>query len=400
MITKKVLFIYSVLIFSCSCTSPVQKMEAVEPKGVIMAYYVAEKDYQPEKLPLDKLTHIIFSFTEVLDGEMKFKHESSSEKLHQLVAQKENHPHLKVMIACGGWGGCEGFSEMAETKESRKKFVDSTIDFIEEYKLDGVDIDWEYPGLPGAGNPHGPQDTPNFTSLMKELREAMNATGKKLTLTFASAGWERYYDHIETLEVMNYVDFMNIMTYDFIGGTSPVTAHHTNLGWIKREDLEGTALMDMIRKYQQKMKEKEMNWNPRSAEYIIDYCMKLGVKPGQIVIGGAFYGRAWKGVNPENNGLYQPNKGVHTGWVAYQNIRENYENKNGFVRYWDPVAKAPYLYSATDSVFISYDDTVSVKLKARYAIESKLGGIMFWQLGNDTKEENSLLDAIYDEMTK
>ena len=398
-IRKKLCYL-SLILAVLSCSSPAKTDKKTMPKGVVMAYYVAEKDYRPETLPLEKLTHIIFSFTEVLDGEMKFKHEGSSEKLHQLVAQKETHPHLKVMIACGGWGGCEGFSAMAETKESRKKFVDSTIEFVEEYQLDGVDIDWEYPGLPGAGNPHGPQDTPNFTFLMKELREAMDATGKELILTFASAGWERYYDHIETLEVMKYVDFMNIMTYDFVGGSTPVTAHHTNLGWIKWEDLEGTAMMDMIKKYQERMKDKAIKWNPRSAEYIIDYCLKLGVKPEQIVIGAAFYGRAWKGVPPENKGLYQPNKGVHTGWSAYRNIRENYENKNGFVRYWDSVAKAPYLYSETDSIFISYDDTASVKLKVRYAIENNLGGIMFWQLGNDTREENSLLDAIYEEATK
>ena len=65
-------------------------------------------------------------------------------------------------------------------------------------------------------------------------------------------------------------------------------------------------------------------------------------------------------------------------------------------RYWDEVAEAPYLYNPTDSIFFSYDDTASVKLKTQYAIEEDLGGIMFWELGNDTKEENSLVDAIYE----
>ena len=241
---KSIFTLMAVTIILFACTV---KISIDDEQPVVMAYYVAEKDYQPEKLPLEKLTHIIFSFTEVLDGEFKFKHEDSSEKLHQLVAQKKNHPNLKVMVACGGWGGCEGFSDMAKTPESRKKFVDSTIQFVEEYGLDGVDIDWEYPALPGAGNPHGPYDTPNFTSLMKELREAMDATGKELVLSFASAGWPRYYDHIETLEVMKYADFMNIMTYDLVGGYSPVTAHHTNLGWVKREQVEGTPFWEQLK---------------------------------------------------------------------------------------------------------------------------------------------------------
>ena len=126
---------------------------------------------------------------------------------------------------------------MAATPETRAKFVESVIRFLEEYDLDGVDMDWEYPGLPGAGNPHMDADRENFTALMKELREAMDATGKTYVLTFASAGWEKYYDYVDLEEVMKYADYMNVMTYDLVGGNTPVTGHHTNLGWIRVEDL-------------------------------------------------------------------------------------------------------------------------------------------------------------------
>jgi len=164
----------------------------------VMAYYMTPREnYQPQDLPLEKLTHIIFSFTVVIDNEMKFENPEQGEKLSQLVDQKKNHPHLKVMIACGGWGGSEGFSDMAATTENRKKFVDSAVRFLLDYKLDGLDIDWEYPGMYAAGNPYRPEDKENFTSLMRELRKAMDKTGQKLTLTFASAGWENYYRYIE-----------------------------------------------------------------------------------------------------------------------------------------------------------------------------------------------------------
>jgi chitinase len=367
-------------------------LEKSDPDSfAIMAYYVAPRDnYQPEKLPLDQLTHIIFSFTEVIDNEMKFKNPVSSDKLKALVAQKKNHPHLKVMIACGGWGGSGGFSDMAASPDTRKKFVDSAMRFIKEYNLDGLDMDWEYPGLRGAGNPYRPEDKENFTVLMRELKTGMKEIREDLVLTFASAGWERYYNHIEVQEVMKYADYMNVMTYDLVGGGTPFTGHHTNLGWIKPEHLEGTPAKKM-------MEARGYPVRTRSAEKIIHYCMQQGVKPEQLVIGAAFYGRGWKGVGPDNNGLYERNKGVWIGWAHYGIIREKYEGINGFTRYWDPVAKAPYLYNATDSIFISYDDTVSVKLKTRYAMESGLGGIMFWELGNDTKEDNSLLDAIYKE---
>jgi len=113
------------------------------------------------------------------------------------------------------------------------------------------------------------------------------------------------------------------------------------------------------------------------------------------VIGSAFYGRVWGGVPPENNGLFQLSERMHIGWMAYHQIREKYEPDGNFERFWDENAKAPYLYNASDSLFVSYDDTVSVSLKTRYTMEKGLGGIMFWELGNDTKEAGSLLDAIY-----
>jgi len=359
---------------------------------LVMAYYVAPEDFNVNTLPLDQLTHIIYSFTEVIDGQMKFKNEDYGKHLEEIVAMKSKYPDLKVMIACGGWGGSGGFSDMAKTDSSREVFVQSSMDFVKRYDLDGIDVDWEYPGLRGAGNPYGPEDTPNFTSLMKELREGLDEIRPGMVLTFAAAGWERYFDYIETTEVMKYADFMNLMTYDLFGGNSPITGHHTALGNIELADVEGTPIHgSMIEREREHLS---------SAENIVDYVLNLGIGPDQLVIGGAFYGRAWKGVDPENNGLYQNNKGVHIGWAGYSGIRANYEGINGFERYWDPVAKAPYLYNASDSIFISYDDTMSVRLKTRYVIDQELGGIMFWQLGNDTKEEDGLLDAIYKEATK
>jgi len=139
---------------------------------------------------------------------------------------------------------------------------------------------------------------------------------------------------------------------------------------------------------------EEEEGSPGSTEKIIAFCLDRGVDPAQMVIGGAFYGKAWQGVPPENNGLYQPNRGPWTNWLPYSRICEEYENKGGFERYWDPVAKAPFLYNAADSLFITYDDTMSVRLKTEYALDLGLGGIMFWQLRLDASEDG-LLDAIY-----
>jgi chitinase len=386
--TSSLLITAFLAVFFYSCTN---KDKSSQDKGVkIMAYYYPRwENFNPETLPLDKLTHIIFSFTVVIGNEMKFENDSSGIMLKKLAAQKKNQPHLKVMVACGGWGGSGGFSEMARSAENRFKFVESVVHFIKEYNLDGLDIDWEYPGMPGIGNPFIPEDKENFTSLMHELRDAMDKISKDQVLTFAVAGWEEFFNHVELDKVMQYATYMNVMSYDLAGGHDPFTSHHTNLGWVKMEDIEGTPAATKIR-------EEGDTTKPFSAEKIISYCMQKGVKPGQIIIGGAFYGKGWSGVPPENNGLYQLNRGQWRGSGRYSSLRENFENKNGYVRYWDSIAKAPYLYNAKDSIFISYEDTVSIRLKTKYAANTGLGGIMFWSLGGDT-EKDGLVDAIYTE---
>ena len=372
--------------------------QSKSPAIAVMAYYVPEKDYQPEKLPLHQLTHIIFSFTNVIDNQMQFKHAENGEKLHQLVAQRKKHPNLKVMIACGGWGA-DGFSDMSHSPENRRKFVQSVVEFNKKYDLDGLDIDWEYPAIPAAGTGARPEDKQNFTLLMKELREGLNTLEREQTLTFASAGWKRYYENVELEKVMQYVDYMNIMTYDQVGSNSPYTGHHTPLGFIEEKDIAGTPAAEFLEDWKKKRNDGR-DYGPRSAEKIVSYCLKKGGEPEKLVIGSAFYGRAWKGVPPKNNGLYQKNSGAHIGWSAYRQIRDEFESDQNYIRYWDSIAKAPYLYNAQDSIFISYDDTVSVRLKTEYALNKKLGGIMFWQLGNDTKEKSSLLKAMHDASIK
>jgi chitinase len=183
------------------------------------------------------------------------------------------------------------------------------------------------------------------------------------------------------------------MTYDQVSGESIFTGHHTPLGKVLAEDIVGTpfhAHLDSLF-----AAGENPDPHPRSAQKITEFLLDRGVDPSQIVIGGAFYGRVWKGVPPVNQGLYQRSGGIHIGWLDYGRIRANYEPDSSFQRFWDPKALAPYLYRSSDSLFVSYDDTVSVALKTRYAIEKRLGGIMFWELGNDTREEGSLLGAIY-----
>lgn len=372
-----------------SCNGKLEK-ESNNGSPAVMAYYVASKDMKElERIPFDKLSHIIYSFTVVIDNEMKFSNEEHTNKLDQLVSVKREYPNLKVMIACGGWGGSGGFSDMAATPESRKKFVDSAIEFIRKHNLDGLDIDWEYPGLPGIGNPYRSEDKENFTALMHELRLGMDNLRKGLVLTFAAAGWERYFDYIELDKVMEDVDYINMMTYDLMGITDAFSGHHTNLYSVDTTQLDLISI-DSLRG------EGTRETLTRSADSIIRYCIQKGVPKEKIVIGGAFYGKIWKLASLANDGRYQA-RTKYIGTAGYSRIKSEFESDSNFIRSWDESAFAPFLINRKDSLFMTYDNPQSLAAKAKYVKDNGLGGIMFWQLNSDS-EEYDLLDGIHNEM--
>lgn len=392
---KQCVLFLAAAILMVSCQSRVNPKAESDSAGSIniMAYYFPRDEFHPDQLQLEKLTHLIFSFSLVIDGKMQFKTEEDGRRLEQLVLEKQKHPGLKVMVACGGWTA-DGFSDAVLNEESRSVFIRSAIEMIEKYRLDGLDIDWEYPTSDEAGIKARPEDKENFTELIKGLRAAMNEIDRPLTLTFAAAGWKGYFRYIEFQEVIKYVDFVNLMTYDQTGGANRFTAHHTALGKRTLDDMKNTPLgQEMIRKNAE-LPEGADPWEPQSVESIVEFCIQNGCPAEKLVVGAAFYGKAWSGVTPDENGLFQPNTAGTRGG-NFKKLQEEYIDKNGYTRHWDSLAKAPYLFNAADSIFITYDDPESVTLKTSFVKENGLGGIMFWELGGDQFAGGGLLEAIY-----
>ena len=118
----------------------------------------------------------------------------------------------------------------------------------------------------------------------------------------------------------------------------------------------------------------------------------------QIIIGAAFYGRSWSGVKPEANGLYQSFNGSKNTY-SFTKIKGMLKDDSDYVRHWDLLSQAPYIFNLQDSTFISYDDPESLSLKSQYVKDQKLGGIMFWQLTHDS-EEHELVNSIYNQIIK
>lgn len=346
-----------------------QQVSAQKPALNIIAYY-SGNETSIDGYDVNKLSHIIYSFCHLKGNRLNVDDARDTATIKKLVGLKKKNPQLKVMLSLGGWGGCKPCSEVFARSEARKEFAASVKELNDYFGTDGIDLDWEYPGIPGhPDHPWSTEDRPNFTSLVQELRTAL---GPRHEISFAAGGFPRFLEEaVEWNKLAPLIDRVNLMSYDLVSGFSTRTGHHTPL-YSTSEQVE-------------------------SAHQAIHWLDSIGFPPGKLVIGAAFYGRSWEGVVADNNGLYK--EGKFKSFVPYRIFPQQVTAEKGFRFFRDPVAKAPYAYNEKEKLFITYDDDISIRAKTEYAISKGLNGIMFWELTLDPKE-NGLLDVIYKAATK
>jgi len=169
--------------------------------AVIAYVFPRDRVLDPLEIRAEKLTHVNFAFANVVGGRVVEGGPNDGPNLTVLTGLRRDHPHLQVLVSVGGWSWSKGFSDAALTAKSRRVFVASAIDFVRRHDLDGFDVDWEYPGLPGDGNTHRPEDRENFTALMADLRAALDREGARrgqhLLLTFAAGASRDFLAHTE-----------------------------------------------------------------------------------------------------------------------------------------------------------------------------------------------------------
>jgi len=355
---KKIILLLCLILAACSNNS--------EVKPQVIAYYAGDEQ-SIDEFDLTGVDQIIYSFLHLKGNELAIDNDKDSLTLVNVVNQKKNYPNLKVLVSLGGWGGCESCSEVFSTEANRIAFAKSTAKIIDTYKADGIDLDWEYPAISGyPGHKYQTEDRENFTDLVVQLRDFMK---KGDILSFAAGASTRFIENsIEWDKVMPLVDNVNLMTYDFYGSGSSKTGHHTALS--------------------------DNEFQKRSAESSINALINKGVDPKQIFIGGAFYIKTFKNVANINKGLNQNAEWNRSySQINFEEIRSN------FNFYWDDQAQAPFAYDSVNKIFATFDDHQSIKLKSQFALEHKLGGIMFWQLMND-KKQNGLLETMVNEIKR
>lgn len=354
-----------------------------KPKKYVINGYVGGFRGTPVNTDLidaNKLTHINYAFVNCIDSMAVLTNlNTDTINFRKLNELKKINPDLQILISIGGWTWSKNFSDAVLTPTSRIKFAKSSVDIVRQYKLDGVDIDWEYPGQRGDNNKFRPEDKENFTlmfkGLRKELDQLSSETGKKYLLTAALGASKNFIAHTEMVEVAKIADYLFLMTYDF-GGQNGTVGHHTNLYSY------GT------------------NGSGSSADQAIRDFIAAGVPAHKLGIGIAFYGKAVDAAGTENHGLGQQRVSPVAGTPAasagqaggYTRLKQSVINQNGYTRYWDKKAKAPYLFNPEKKVFITYDDERSAKLKSRYVKKHKLAGVFFWEYFSDP--DGSLLNEL------
>lgn len=323
----------------------------------------------PARISAGKLTHINYAFARIQANRAVLDRPGAAQDLAKLRDLKRQNPRLKVMVSIGGWTA-DGFSDAAFTEASRREFGRSVSALLQQYDLDGVDLDWEYPGQGVAGIKYREADKQNFTLLLQSLRQELDAAGAQrgksgsnhYLLTIAGADRE-YFDHVEMSKLHVYLDWVNEMAYDFFNSLTPTTGHHAGL---YRSQFAAPT--------------------DRTGDAAVKQYLAAGVPAEKIVLGVPFYGRGFAGVTPQNDGVHQPYQRSED-FLSYAELVDKFIGKQGFVRYWDEQAQAPYLWNGTSRRFISYDDVQSLAIKRCYVQSMHLGGMMFWELPLDKNDE-------------
>ncbi len=327
-------------------------------------------------LPADRLTHLIYAFADVTSAGLcaSIKPKLDQINLPQLLDLKAQFPGLMTLISIGGASHSANFPAAAATDASRLQFAQSCVGFMKANSFDGIDIDWEFPGA---------ADTANHTALLTALRAELDtqgtADGRPYLLTIAAPAGRSHYLNLELDAIYAVLDWINLMTYDYVVATSKTTGLVAPL-YAPPDDPSSSAAQPA-----------------ENVDSSVGAYLAAGVPAAKVVLGVRFVGTGWQGVPDVNHGLFQPVTPPTSGTlniasVDFGDLEQSY--LPSYPRYWHPQAMVPWLYNAPNSgVLISYEDAQSLGIKAGYAQSQQLGGIMIWHLNADDTQ-HTLVDAL------
>ncbi|WP_087023175.1 glycosyl hydrolase family 18 protein [Thaumasiovibrio subtropicus] len=449
----------------------------------IIGYFTSWRDgandfptYLVSDIPWEKITHINYAFagvdTDTLDlllsesaTDMEWPEIEGAEMdpefdytghFNLLNKYKKQYPDVKTIIALGGWAESGGFftgttnADCSVNMEGIRTLAGNAIEAMRKYGFDGIDYDYEYPtSMTNAGNPvdwpHADKCRdalfPNYVELMRVTRdmltEAEKEDGRRYLFTIASPSSGYLLRGMENFQVTDYLDFINIMTYDFHGTWNHYVAHNAALFDNKEDpELKAAGIYD------------QAQWGGvgyLNAAWGAAY-FRGAVDPSKINVGVPYYTRGWQNVSggehglngtaplpnqtqcPEGTGMNDPcgdgARGIDNLWHDLDD--NNQEIASGVVPMWhaknlehaaslglagsmpsygeawgldkdnpdhlitgtyerhfDDKARVPWLWNAEKQVFLSTEDEESIQHKLDFIKDGGFGGVMIWELAGD-----------------
>ena len=286
--------------------------------------------------------------------------------LKQLYLLKKQNRNLKVLLSIGGWTYSSNFARPASTSPGRTTFASSAVALVRNMGFDGLDIDWEYPT--------DDTEAGSMVSLLQTVRSALDTYGNSLSppyhfmLSVTCPAGSDNYKKLHLADMAPYIDFWNLMAFDYAGSWSSITGNQANL-------FNSTT-------------------NPASTpfdtETVVNYYTSHDIPSSQIVLGMPIYGRSFEATD----GLGKPFSGVGIGtWEAGA-----YDYKalplSGAVIHYDNFTGSSYSYDTVKRELISYDTTAVARQKATWIQQMGLGGAMWWESSADGVGDQSLIQNV------
>ncbi|THV85250.1 glycoside hydrolase [Aureobasidium pullulans] len=348
------------------------------------------RNHQPQDLPADKLTHVLYAFANIKPdtGEVHLTDAWSDTDKHydgdswndvgtnvygcmkQLFLLKKRNRNLKILLSIGGWTYSPNFAGPASTEAGRQCFANSAVALLKDHGLDGLDVDWEYPADDAQAR--------DYVLLLRATRLALDAYSHSLSgnphfaLTVAAPCGPENLHRMHLREMNQYLDFWNLMAYDFTGTWSTHAGHQTNIAPCQQNP-QSTPVST----------EDAVRW----------YTEHCGIHPSKLVIGMPLYGRSF--ANTDGPGA--PYSGVDSGasWEAGSGIWD-YKAlpRPGAAEHHDPSAGASWSYDPSSRVMITYDNPASSAAKVSYIQQRGLGGAMWWESSGDRTGEGSIISMV------
>lgn len=333
------------------------------------------RNHQPQDIPVDQLTHVLYAFANVRpdSGEVYLTDSWSDVEKHyptdswndvgtnaygcvkQLFIHKKKNRNFKIILSIGGWTYSSNFAQAAASPAGRHNFAKTAVQIMEDVGFDGIDIDWEYP--------KNEQEANDWVSLLSETRKALDeaqvkrSNPTKFLLTVACPAGPQNFQRLKVAEMDKYLDFWNLMAYDYAGSWDQTSGHQANLHASQQNPAS----------------------TPFSTDAAIQFYTSNGVAPDKIILGMPLYGRTFQSTAGPGASYQGTGEGSWEQGIWDYKVLPKPDSQEQF----DATVGASWSFSPSTGTMISYDTPQMVQVKAQYSQQHHLGGGMWWETSGD-----------------